>query len=133
MTIFDLLKIDWIDAKLDFYYLIKDGKNQFKDFEQKLIEEGGYNNELVTIQARMQEMGDLKLLPKTKCRNITPRKDSVKEYEIKTRNLRVYLFHLEKKGRIVVTMAKKKPKSQKKEIAGFRKIKREFLKSYYAQ
>jgi putative component of toxin-antitoxin plasmid stabilization module len=51
----------------------------------------------------------------------------VKEYEIKTRNLRVYMIHEEKSGRIIVTGGKKT--SQKKDIRHFRNLKASYLKN----
>ncbi len=133
MSIFDLEKIYWVNGKIDFFQLIIDGKNQFLEFEAQLKKEGRYSSELIRLQSRMQEMADLKLLPESKCRNITPKKVQEKEYEIKTKSLRLYLFHLEKKGRIVVILTKKKPKEQSRDIAHFRIIKRAFLKSAYVK
>jgi len=55
----------------------------------------------------MQQVSELQLLPKNKFRELKGSKDNIKEYEIKTRNLRVYLFHEEHTGRIIVCGGKK--------------------------
>jgi len=51
----------------------------------------------------------------------------LKEYELKTPNLRLYLFHEECKGHIVAVLAKKS-KRQQIDISNFRKIKSNYLK-----
>lgn len=98
---------------------------EYDEFEKQIEKEGSYSSELVTIQARLQEIADCKLLPKEKFRNITPKKEQVKEYEIKTRHLRVYLFHEEKTGRVITCGGKKT--TQKKDINHFRWVKKEYF------
>lgn len=75
----------------------------------------------------MEEISQFKLLPATKYKDITPLKQSSKEYEIKTRHLRVYLFHDKLSGKIIVTGGKKT--TQVKDIKRFRKIKEEYLRT----
>ncbi len=70
-------------------------------------------------------MADLKTIPVTKFRDITPKKDNIKEYEIKTHHLRVYIFHEKIKGRIIVCCGKKG--TQKEDIKHFRRIKKEYF------
>ena len=53
------------------------------------------------------------------------KKELIKEYEIKTRHLRVYMFHEDKTGRIIVCGGKKT--SQQKDIKRFRRIKKDFF------
>jgi hypothetical protein len=71
-----------------FYDLIIDGAGQFSSFSKEV--ETAYKSELLTIIARMDLVSNLQRLPKEKFRNITPKKESVKEYEFKTKHLRVY-------------------------------------------
>ncbi|NLO02338.1 MAG: hypothetical protein GX126_08490 [Bacteroidales bacterium] len=81
---------------------------------------------MTTIITRMHEIAELKSLPKNKFRDITPKKDNIKEYEIKTKHLRVYLFHEKNTGRVIVCGGKKgTPQSN---IKHFRNIKKEYLK-----
>ena len=98
---------------------------EYDEFEKQINDEISYSSELVIIQTRLQEIADGKLLPKEKFRNITPKKELVKEYEIKTRHLRVYLFHEEKTGRVIVYGGKKV--TQQKDMNHFRRIKKEYL------
>lgn len=125
MSKFDLKYIDEIIGRLKIYKLLVNNHCEYDEFERKIETEGSYSSELVTIQTRLQEIADGKLLPKEKFRNITPKKEFVKEYEIKTRHLRVYLFHEEKTGRVIVCAGKKI--MQQKDLNHFRRIKKEYF------
>lgn len=125
MNIFALKYIDEITGRLKIFKLLVNYKCEYDEFEKQIQIESSYSTELVTIQTRLQDIADGKLLPKEKFRNITPKKELVKEYEIKTRHLRVYLFHEEKAGRIIVCGGKKT--TQQKDISHFRRIKKEYL------
>jgi putative component of toxin-antitoxin plasmid stabilization module len=126
MPRFALEKVEEIKGKIDFYYLLIDGVNQYETFSEQIEQEGNQSRELVTMQVRMQEMAEMRQpLPDTKCRDITPKKDGVKEYELKTKHLRLYLIHEEKLGRVIVLLGKKT--TQKKNIQSFRRLKREYL------
>lgn len=127
MPVYSLKKIDEIGGKIVFYKLVKDDICLFDDFENQIESEGTYKAELNTIQARLIQIANLKTLPKTKYKDITPDKESVKEYEIKTENLRVYLFR-DPRGHIVVLGGKKS--KQKKDIKKFRNMKKEYLNNY---
>ena len=127
MPTFALEHVKEIKGKINFFLLKIDGKSQFLEFEEQLKAEGNLAGELTTIQVRMQEMAEMRNpMPKTKCRDLTPKGDSVKEYELKTKHLRVYLIHEEHKGRIIVLAGKKS--TQPKDIKRFRKIKEAYLK-----
>ncbi len=129
MAIFALEHIGEIKGRIEFYYLLINGVNQFKEMEMELEKQGNYDSELVTLYARMQEMAEMKQpMPKTKCRDLTPSTKTNKEYELKTKNLRCYLFHEEHTGRVIVFLGKKS-KRQQKDINRFRKIKKEYLQT----
>jgi putative component of toxin-antitoxin plasmid stabilization module len=125
MTTFALKYIDEVAGKVKIFKLLVNNKCEFDEFENQVQTEGSYSSELVTIQTRLQDIADGKLLPREKFRNITPKKDFIKEYEIKTRHLRVYLFHEEKTGRVIVCGGKKV--TQDKDIGHFRRIKNEYF------
>lgn len=125
MPIFALKFIEEIVGRIKIYKLIVDNNCEYDEFESEIEAEGSYVSELTTIQARLQNIADGKLLPKEKFRNITPKKEMVKEYEIKPRHLRVYLFHEEKTGRIIVSGGKKP--TQDKNMAHLRRIKKEYF------
>jgi len=125
MSIFALKSIDVIVGRIKIFKLMVNNKCEFDEFENQVQTEGSYSSELLTIQTRLQDIADGKLLPKEKFRNITPKMEFVKEYDIKTRHLRVYLFHEEKTGRVIVCGGKKV--TQDKDIGHFRRIKREYF------
>jgi putative component of toxin-antitoxin plasmid stabilization module len=125
MNKFALKHIDEIVGQIKIFKLMVNNSCEYDEFEKQIETEGSYTSELVTIQARLQEIADCKLLPKEKFRNITPKKELVKEYEIKTRHLRVYLFHEEKTGRVIVCGGKKV--TQQKDMNHFRRIKKEYF------
>lgn len=72
-------------------------------------------------------MAELKSLPDTKFKDITPEKEKIKEYEVKTKHLRVYLLHDVPNGRVIVCAGKKT--SQKKDIKHFREVKKRYLEN----
>lgn len=125
MNKFALIYIDEIAGRIKIFKLLVNNRCEFDEFEKQIETEGSYSSELVTIQTRLHEIADGKLLPKEKFRNITPKKELVKEYEIKTRHLRVYLVNEEKTGRIIVCGGKKT--TQQKDLNHFRRIKKEYL------
>jgi putative component of toxin-antitoxin plasmid stabilization module len=122
---FALKDIEEIKGKVKIYKLLIDGNCVYDDFEKIIKTEGNLKSELTTIEVRLHEIADLKSLPQTKFKDITPKKENNKEYEIKTHHLRVYLFHDKKTGRIIVCGGKKG--TQKSDIKYFRKIKKEYF------
>lgn len=125
MSRFALEKITAIKGKQTFYDLKVNEIGQLETFSNGL--EVQYKSELVTLVARMDLVANLNRLPKQKFRDITPKKETVKEYEFKTKHLRVYAIHIEKTGKVVVLCGHKN--TQKSDISSFRSLKRQFLKS----
>jgi len=122
---FVLLRINEIEGRLAFFKLEINGRCAFDDFILECRHSGGLESELIKIQAIMQQVSDLKTLPIEKYKDITPTNDLIKEYEIKTRHLRIHMFHERLSGRVIVLGGKKT--SQKKDIVQFRAIKKNFL------
>lgn len=127
MPIFALHQIDEITGQIKFYKLHVDGTCEFDDFEAEIEKEGNLAKELLKIQTRMLQVSNLQSLPETKFRRLKGCKDAYTEYEIKTDNLRVYLFKEEKTGNIIVSGGKKG--TQKKDIPHFRNLKVAYIKS----
>jgi putative component of toxin-antitoxin plasmid stabilization module len=125
MVRFELKEIEEVNGKIKFFKLIVDGNCEFDDFCKEIEKDGNLKRQLIQVQARMEDVADMKRLPKNKFRDITPKKESIKEYEIKTKNLRIYLFHEEFTGKIIVLAGKKS--TQKKDIRRFRKIKKRYF------
>ena len=126
MRNFELKKFESIVGKQDFYELKINGLSQYEEFN-KIINTDylAYKTEVFTMFSYMDLVSNLKTLPKTKFREITPKKDNIKEYEIKSKHIRVYLFHVENSGKIVAYWGLKK--NQKENIISFRKIKKEYI------
>jgi hypothetical protein len=125
MSKFALKKIEEISGKLDVFMLLINGKCAFEEFYNEIESDGNFMSELRTIMTRLHEMADCKSLPKKKFRDITRKNELNKEYEIKTSNLRVYIFHEKITGRVIVNGGKKN--NQKADILNFRKIKKEYF------
>lgn len=127
MNNFVIEKIKEISGRISFFKLSKNGVSEFDEFVKEIKNEHKYSAEILRIQIIMQQVSDLNMLPDNKFKELKGRKSNVKEYEIKTRNLRVYLFHEEHTGKIIVTGGKKT--SQKKDIKHFRNLVNEYLES----
>ena len=127
MRKFALSLINEIKGRIKLFKLIVDNKCLYDEFEKEIEKEGNYKSELRTIETRLQEIADCKSMPGTKFRDITPEKDSTKEYEIKTHHLRVYLFQDKRTGHIIVLAGKKG--TQKADIKQLRKLKNEYFKN----
>ncbi|MBW8051196.1 MAG: hypothetical protein FVQ77_12815 [Cytophagales bacterium] len=127
MSNFTLIEIEGVEGKQKFYKLKKDGICEFDFFCEEIKEKKRYYAELLTIFDKIDYVANLGRLPKTKFRPITPKKETVKEYEFKTKHLRVYTIHEEKTGKIIICGGFKK--DQKKDIKHFRSIKKQYLES----
>lgn len=125
MTTFALKEILEIKGRLKFYKLLVNNRCEFDEFEDEIKTDGNFLSELRTVETRMHEIAELKSLPQTKYKDITPKDDNNKEYEIKTHHLRVYLFHDKNTGRVIVCGGKKG--SQKADIKHFRKLKNAYF------
>ena len=127
MSTFVLKKLEAVVGKQQFFELIVDGNSQFDEFCAEVKDNKQYYSELLKIFTLMNQVAQLKMLPKTKFRDITPAKEDVKEYEFKSKHLRVYAFHIEKTGKVVAYGGYKN--TQKEDIPKFRSYKNRYLKS----
>lgn len=128
MPNFALKKLEMINGSQDFFEMIIDGTSQFEQFISSVKTDDRYKSEIKTILAYMDFVANLKTLPMTKFKDITPAKADVKEYEFKSKHLRVYTFHLSGTGKIVTLWGFKK--NQKTDITKFRSLKTRFLQNY---
>ena len=127
MSIFALKLIEQVKGKIKFYKLERDKKCEFDEF-CNLLEGKKEESKLRAIFAIMDSVSNLNRLPKIKFRELEGRSpdDKIKEYEIKKKPYRVYLFK-DSEGNIVVFGSIKG--NQKRDIKRFRAIKIEYLKS----
>ncbi|GAF02480.1 hypothetical protein [Saccharicrinis fermentans] len=127
MTKFTLNPIEEIDGKQDIYKIQIDDECLFDNFEDEIEKRGQYEEELNSIYSLIEDVANNKLLPKTKFRDISiSKKDTVKEYEFKSKHLRVYPIKASN-GKIIIMGGYKN--NQKKDIKKFRSIKSEYVKT----
>lgn len=125
MKEYSLNKIEEIEGKQVFYKLEIGGVCQFDEYVKEIERDGQYIDEYTSLIANMEDIANNNLLPKTKFRDITPsKKDKVKEYEFKTRHLRVYAIKNEA-GKLILMGGYKN--TQKKDINKFRALKDSYL------
>ena len=79
-----------------------------------------YTSEFVTLLAYMDKVANLHSLPATKFKDITPKDETVKEYEFKSKHLRIYA--VQKPGGKVVVLGGFKT-TQPADIAAMRRLK----------
>lgn len=111
---------------ISFKKLVINGFCPYEEFWMQVEQEGNLRKQLIGIVHNMNEVANRKSLPKEKFRDITPDKESVKEYEFKKGDLRVYAIK-DAAGHIVILGGKKN--SQKRDIKSFRSIKHRYLRS----
>ena len=133
MPIFALVKIEAIKGKQEFDKLVVDDKCPFDEFEKEL--ESQYKSELDGIYHYMQDVADLKPLPKEKFHfydNDKKKKNlgGVREFEFKSKHLRVYGI-TKPNGKIIITGGTKS--KQKDEQNVFRRLKQRYLESIEKQ
>ena len=125
MSTFAVEEIEAIRGKQTFYKLLVDGKAPIDEFEEQL--ESKYESEMSSMYFYMEQVANLRSLPDTKFRELKGSKEGVKEYEFKTKNLRLYVTKHPESGKIVVMGGYKN--SQKKDINSFRNLKKNYLES----
>jgi len=124
MGTFVLRKISSLRGFQTFYKLYIDDKCQFDEFESSIKNNERLKNELAKIYAYMEFVANGVSLPSSKFKDITPKKQTVKEYEFKSRQLRLYAIKTSK-GKIVVLCGYKN--NQNRDIRTFRSIQKRYL------
>ena len=126
MYTFALHKLEAVKGKQSFFHLEINGSSEFKSFCDNLESNPQYRSEILRLFSIMDLVSNLHLLPDNKVKDITPKKEIIKEYEFKSRNLRVYAFKTDD-GKIVVSAGFKT--EQKRDLKHFRRIKKLYLRS----
>ena len=131
MSIFTIELIEVITGKNRFYKLLHGDRCDYDDFCNKCKANPIFKKQLATLQTRLMYVAQLKFdhLDETKYRELKGRKsnDPYKDYEIKTKNLRIYFFKDEGTGQIIVSGGKKD--SQHEDINRMRIIKSNYFKN----
>lgn len=100
----------------------------FDEFCEEIKNEASYQDQLDTIQLYFSKLGNNEDIPAKKFQELKFRKknDPVKDYELRTGDLRVYCIKGTNRNKIIILGGKKS--NQKKDIKKLRLIKLEFLK-----
>ena len=126
MSKFVLKEYNNVLGRIKFFKLIEDKVCYWDEFCREIQKDANLEYQLITVISRMNDIANLRMLPKEKFRDITPGKQTIREYEIKTKDLRVYLIK-DESGNVVLMGGKKN--SQPEDIKRFREIKKAYLSS----
>ena len=123
MSKFTVERIRAINCRQEFDQLIIDGAGQLDIFERDL-NDTTYQSEFKTLLTYTEYLGNNKSLPKTKFRDVTPKGEKVKEYEFKSKHLRIYAVQ-KPNGKIIIPGGYKT--NQEKDFIKFRSLKKQLL------
>ena len=126
MSKFALDEFNGIKGSVPFYKLRVNGICPIDEFWTEIQMQGNLDKQLNTAIATMESVAMDFKLPEKKYKNITPRGEKLNEYEVKTKDLRIYMFR-NPSGAIVILGGKKS--SQPRDINKFRNLKREYIDS----
>jgi len=124
MHTFALQKISVIKGIQRFEQLMVDGIGQLDEFEKDVMGTT-YSGELKKLFTYMEYLSNNNTLPEKIFRELKPSKNP-KEYEFKSKHLRIYVTQ-QFSGKIVVIGGYKN--SQKQDIKKFRSLKKQYLDS----
>ena len=110
-----------VKGRIRFRKLIVDGQCLYDLFCEQIRGEGNLSKQLNSIVAIMDQIANGKLLPGNKFKQLRTKG----EYEIKTRDLRVYL--IKEEGHIVILGGKKG--TQDADIRRFKSLREQYLNS----
>ncbi|MCF8273099.1 MAG: hypothetical protein K9I95_04630 [Flavobacteriaceae bacterium] len=120
--------IEEVSINISVYKLLVNGKCQFDEFYKEHNNKIDYKNQLGQIQNILLSIGkdDLEKLPVSKFKQLKRNKrDPNVDYEIRTRDFRVYLVRDKRLGKIIVLGGLKK--NQTKDLLKLRSIKKEYF------
>lgn len=124
MAKYTLERMEQIRGKQVFEKLVVDGVAPFDTFIEELEEK--YRSEAMTLYSYMDLVSNLHSLPDTKFHPYSDGKDGVREYEFKSKHLRVYAIE-QKGGKIIIIGGTKA--NQAKDQAEFRRLKQGYIAS----
>ena len=126
MSIFALIPFREVCGEVPFFKLVVNGICPIDVFWSEIEMQGNLNGQLINAMAIMDRVAQGLPLPRNKYKNITSSKDPFNLFEVKTRDLRIYLFR-KSNGAIVVLGGKKS--SQRSDIKRFRNLVYKFQSS----
>ncbi|GAB3491587.1 hypothetical protein GCM10027341_04780 [Spirosoma knui] len=127
MSTFALRKVQAVNAKQELDELVIDEIGQLTLFEELLQKtDKRFLSEYRTLLTYMEYIANGNSLPDTKFRDVTPEGVVVKEYEFKSKHLRVYAIK-KSNGKIIILGGFKT--TQKADFKRFRSLKEQYLNS----
>ncbi|GAB3993535.1 hypothetical protein GCM10028807_28990 [Spirosoma daeguense] len=127
MSTFTLKKVEAVRAKQELDELVVDGIGQLEAFERLLKEtDMRFLSEFKTLLSYMEYAANGNSLPDTKFKDVTATGALVKEYEFKSKHLRVYAIK-KTNGKIIILGGFKT--NQKADFKRFRSLKEQYLNS----
>ena len=128
MTKFAFKKIEEINCLQDIVKLEVDESCYFDIFQEEIYKSGSqYITELGMILQYIERDGNGQGVADKK-KDITPKKTKIKEYEYRTKHLRIYAIK-QKGGKIIILGGFKN--RQKKDIKKFRQIKNQLINNQF--
>lgn len=126
MNRFALEEFQLIKGNTRFYKLKVNGVCLFDEFWEQIEREGNLAKQLKSAVTIMERISRNLPTPPDKFKPISDNHSLANEYEVKTKDLRIYLFR-DRTGAIVVSGGKKS--TQKQDINRFKNLTNEYLKS----
>lgn len=128
MAIFEVRKLEAVQGKQEFDELVIDGVGQFETFGTLIsAEHSRYRTEFEMLLRYMEYIANGNSLADNKFKDVTPAGELVKEYEFKSKHLRVYAIK-KRNGKIIVLGGFKN--TQKADFKRFRSLKTQYLNSF---
>jgi len=125
MNKYYIKEIQEVSGVNKIYKLLINGKCEFDEFINKIRSDGTYTNELDQIQAHLEDIGNNNPIPHNKFKELQrDTKDNVKDFELRTNHLRVYIIREKQRDKLIILAGKKT--TQKTDIKRLRKIKKDY-------
>ncbi len=124
MSKFVLNDMEAVKGKQSFKKLSIDGRCLFDEFEIEMCK--NFQSEIESIYAVMNDVANLKAVPKERFHFYDDAKGGHREFEFKSRHLRVYGITI-KGGKLIILGGTKA--KQKKDESSFRRLKEQYLES----
>lgn len=90
-------------TKIKIFELCKNGKNLFAEFSDEVKDDPNLFSDYAGAMRILQDVANLMRKPSTQFKPLNIKGVKYKVYEVKRNRIRIYLFHQEKTGHIVVT------------------------------
>jgi hypothetical protein len=125
MSKFALKQKNDVNGKVPVFKIIEDKHCYWDEFCKSIQKEGTWEPQLYALVSQMNDLANLKPLGK-KYKDVTPDKELIKEFELKTNDLRAYGIK-DEKGNIIILGGKKS--TQHEDYKTFRSVKKRYLES----